>query len=537
MKTDPIDVCVVGSGPGGGISAYALATSGLKVALLEAGRRMRPGVDYNAHQGGLAHLESRLKRGLRNPLSSVWSDFGEKDHFTGVGDRPGHGLLRALGGRSLCWAAHSLRFGPLDFEQWPIRYDEVAPYYSKAERFMSVYGRNDGLLNMPDGEFMKPVALRCNEQMLARGVGQLRRQGREMAFVGIRKAIATEARPGGRAVCHYCGHCMKGCEIDSKYTSANTPIPKALRTGNLTLLTESMVTGIVYDKERNRITGVEYVGKDGRSSGLHCKALVLACSTVETARLLLLHGLANSSGQVGRNLMSHFGTWVIGTFESLRGRDFSNDDGTDYFHSLLTGLYWQKPNPNFAGTYQVQCGAGVNPRASRINYVPGYGTDLKRALKDVCVTHAGMNMQGMMLPSAGTFVDLDHSRRDRFGLPYPRVHLHYGENEVAMAKDMVQTCEEIIHAAGGKVWQKPDEISRRSLIIDLNHWAGTCKMSRESKSGVVNVDSQSHDIPNLFIGDASVFPAYPEKNPTLTNIALSWRMSDRLVAKARKGEL
>jgi choline dehydrogenase-like flavoprotein len=148
-----------------------------------------------------------------------------------------------------------------------------------------------------------------------------------------------------------------------------------------------------------------------------------------------------------------------------------------------------------------------------------------------------MNMQGMMLPSAGTFVDLDPEKRDRFGLPLPRVHLHYGENEVAMAKDMVEVSEEIIHAAGGKTYQKPAEISPRTLIIDSNHWVGTCRMSRAAKDGVVNLDGQSHDIPNLFIGDASVFTAYPEKNPTLTNIALSWRMSERLADKARKGEL
>jgi choline dehydrogenase-like flavoprotein len=531
------DVIVVGSGPGGGISAYVLASRGLKVALIEAGGKLRAGIDYNAHHTGWDHLEKRLRQGRRNPISSVWGDYAEKNHFTPVGDRPAHGLLRALGGRSLCWAGHTLRFGPQDFARWPIPYSEVAPFYSRAERFMQVHGRRDGLKNMPDGEFQKPVPMRCPENTLKSGVDRLRRGGREMAFVEMRKAIPTESRPGGRTVCHYCGHCMKGCEVDSKYTSANTPIPKALKTGNLTVITEAMMTRILHDRERNRITGIEYIAGNGQLTGLKCKSLVLSCSTVETARLLLVNQLANSSGLVGKNLMSHFGTWVIGTFESMRGRDISNDDGTDYFHSLLTGLYWEKPSKKFEGTYQVQCGAGVVPRSSRIGWVPGYGAELKRQLKDISITHAGMNMQGMMLPSAGTFVDLDPEKKDRFGLPLPRVHLRYGENEVNMAKDMVETCEEIIHAAGGKTYQKPAEISARTLIIDSNHWVGTCRMSRSAKEGVVNLDGQSHDIPNLFIGDASVFAAYPEKNPTLTNIALSWRMSERLADKARKGEL
>jgi len=530
------DVCVVGSGPGGGIAAWVLATNGLKVALLEAGPRLRAGVDYNAHQSTYENLEKRLKLGKRNPLPGVWSDNAEKDHFTPVGDRPNHGLLRALGGRSLCWAGHSLRFGPLDFQRWPISYEEVAPYYSKAERFMSVYGRRDGLWNLPDGEFMKPVPMRCPEAQLGAGVARLRASGREMAFIELRKAIPTEARPGGRPVCHYCGHCMRGCEVDSKYTSANTPIPKALRTGNLTLLTGAMMTRIVMDRARHRVSGVEYV-EGGRATGLRCRSLVLACSTVETARFLLLQDLANSSGLVGRNLMSHFGLYMTATFDRLKGRDSSNDDGTDYFHSLLTGLYWKTPSRKFEGSYQVQCGAGVNPRSNRAGWAPGYGADLKRRLKELAETHVLMNLQGMMLPSRETFVDLDRDRRDRFGLPLPRVHLRYGANEIAMAKDCVEVCEEIVHAAGGKVWQKPETPSPANLIIDGNHWAGTCRMSKSAKDGVVNTNSQSHDIPNLFIGDASVFPAYPEKNPTLTNIALSWRMSENLAALARKGEL
>jgi choline dehydrogenase-like flavoprotein len=132
------DVCVVGSGPGGGIAAYVLATAGLKVVLVEAGPQLRAGVDYNAHGSPYAHLEARLKAGRAAPVSSVFSDFGERGHFTPVGDNPNHGLLKAVGGRSLCWAGHCLRFGPADFKRWPISYDEVAPYYSRAEKFMAV---------------------------------------------------------------------------------------------------------------------------------------------------------------------------------------------------------------------------------------------------------------------------------------------------------------------------------------------------------------------------------------------------------------
>src|SRR5688572_24520385 len=168
MASRVFDVCVVGSGPGGGIVAYSLAKAGVKVALVEAGRRLRPGVDYNAHLPIHDNLDGRISQG-RSSLGRV-TDFQERNHFTGVGDRPAHGLLKALGGRSLCWAGHSLRFGPGDFRRWPISYEEVAPYYSRAERFMGVHGFKDGLWNLPDGEFLKGVPWRCGEQMLKRGV-------------------------------------------------------------------------------------------------------------------------------------------------------------------------------------------------------------------------------------------------------------------------------------------------------------------------------------------------------------------------------
>ena len=372
------DVCVVGSGPGGGIAAYALSKAGLKVALVESGKRLRAGVDFGAHVNPYTTLETRLSAGFRGPIPSVSGDYSDQNHFTPVGDSPRHGLLRALGGRSLCWAGHSLRFGPLDYRHWPISYDEVAPYYSRAERFMAVYGEKDGLSNMPDGEFQKSVPLRCGEQMLKRGVMALKAKGREMDFVAIRKAIPTQPHSSGRTVCHYCGHCMQGCEVDSKYTLANTAIPLALKTGNLTMFLQSMMTRIVMHPSEPRVTGIEYTTASGQATSIRCRVLVLACSAVETARHLLLNrtrefpnGLANSSGQVGKNLTSHFGVTVVGLFPQLHGRDASNDDGTDYFHGLLTGLYWNKPNSNFEGTYQVQCGSGVHPTRLAIRNVPG----------------------------------------------------------------------------------------------------------------------------------------------------------------------
>ena len=528
------DVCVVGSGPGGGIATYALTRAGLKVALVEAGPALRAGIDFGSHAWPY-EVNQRIRIAGRDDTPRLRF---ESNHFTPVGDTPRHGLLKALGGRSLCWAGHSLRFGPLDFRQWPISYEEVAPYYSRAERLMGVYGHKDGLSNLPDGEFLKGVPMRCPEAALKRGVERLKARGHKMEFIALRKAILTEPHQSKRSVCHYCGQCMLGCDVEAKYTSANTPIPLALKTGNLTLLTGAMMTRIVMSKDQGRVAAIEYATADGKATRVEAKAFVLACSAVETARHLLINGISNSSGQIGRNLTSHFGLYVYGFFPELAHRDFSNDDGTDYFHSLLTGLYWDKPHPNFEGTYQTQCASGL--RVGRPPFVvkdlPGFGSSLKRDIRARSAGYVAMNMQGTTLISARKYVDLDPDRNDQYGLSQPRIHLHYEDSDVAMARDCVARCEEIIRAGGGEVISKPAQVTPAELIIDSNHWVGTCRMGADPKTSVVNTSCQSHDIPNLFIGDASVFPAYPEKNPTLTNIALSWRMSQLMVEKFRSGD-
>ncbi len=232
---------------------------------------------------------------------------------------------------------------------------------------------------------------------------------------------------------------------------------------------------------------------------------------------------------MGRNLTSHFGVTVRGFFPQILGRDASNDDGTSYYHSLLTGLYWDEPSPKFEGTYQVQCGAGVTSHRRAIRTAPGYGSALKTKLREWNVGHAGMNMQGTTLISSNKFVDLDPDRRDAFGMPLPRVHLHYDDSDVAMAQDMVERCEEIIRAGDGEIIETPGNVSVDDLVIDLNHWVGTTRMGSDPKTSVVGTDGRAHDLPNLFVADASVFPQYPEKNPTLTNIALSWRTADGIV--------
>ena len=239
-------------------------------------------------------------------------------------------------------------------------------------------------------------------------------------------------------------------------------------------------------EDARHVAGIEYVKPDGATNAIRCRRWCSRAAPIETSRHLLINksadhpqGLANSSGQVGRNVTSHFGVTVTGIFPQLRGRDGSNDDGTDYYHALITGMYWDKPNPNFDGTYQIQCGSGIHPLGLSIRTAPGFGSKLKREIRELNNTHAGLGMQGTTQPSAQTFVDLDMDRRDKHGLPLPRVHLKYGSNDVAMASDMVATAEEVIRAAGGRVYSSPGEILPSKLNLDTNHWVGSARMGTD----------------------------------------------------------
>jgi choline dehydrogenase-like flavoprotein len=303
-----------------------------------------------------------------------------------------------------------------------------------------------------------------------------------------------------------------------------------------------MMTRILLNQDQTRIAGIEYTNSQGEVSRIDCKVLVLACNSIETPRQLLLNrtrefpdGLANRSRQVGRNLTSHFGLTVNGFFPELRNRRTHNDEGTGYYHSLLTGMYWDRPNPKFEGTYQVQCGAGFTPERWAVTNVPGYGKAFKKELREKNWGHAGMNMQGTLLASPRKFIDIDPVRKDRFGLGLVRVHLHYEANDIAMAQDAVNTCEEIIRAGGGEVLSSPGKVTAEKLTIDGNHWVGTASMGRDPKKSVVDTNCRSHDLPNLFLADGSVFPAYPEKNPVLTIVATAWRTAAFIAEEARRG--
>lgn len=543
------DVCVVGSGAGGGVTARALSESGAKVCILEIGEWKDPGKDFRGHiwPFELPH------RGLQQEHSSHL--FGNPAIYSSTSAGPElapYLILPAVGGKTLLWAAHSWRFGPRDFRlhashgvgvDWPISYEDLAPYYDQVETFMGVSGTRDGLEVIPDGNFLPPLNFRCGELQIGRALSHL---GSRFKMISARKAINTVPHRG-RAACHYCGHCMKGCEVDAKYTSANSEIPAALKTGNATLVTSAMAIEVLLDGSGNRVSGVVYRDlKSQQERRVRCKALALACGPIETTRLLLLsrsklfpQGLANSSGNVGRNLQSTVECTTLGYLKSLKGSKTVNDDGTDSFHGTIPNPYYHKPHPDFPNGYLINVGSGAQlPYSSgalellSMEKLPGFGKEHKQKLRNLVPALVTLGCQGQTLEADRNFVDLDPKLRDGFGFPAIRLHFGFGESEQAMIRDMRKITRALIEAAGGVIIN-PDAPG----TVDPTHYVGTCRMGTDADHSVLNPYCQSHDLRNLFIVDGSSFPSYPEKNPTESVIAISLRAATFLGDQLRKGNL
>jgi len=543
IERELFDVCIIGSGAAGGIAAKELTERGLRVVVLERGFWVSPArfrthvmpyqLPYRGFREG--HGTNDYTGFLYAPHPSTSDPAGEEIDYA---------LLPAVGGKTLLWDAFSWRFGERDFrgrtagDDWPIRYQDLAPFYDRAERFMGVSGSREGLAAAPDGQFLKPLNLRCGEQIVRKAC--LTKLGPAYRMFPVRKAINTEPH-GGRAVCHYCGYCMRGCDVDAKYTSANSAIPAALGTGRLTLVTGALVREITLRPDGDRAGDVIFLDVQSRQEHrIHARAMALACGSVEDARILLLsrssrfpQGLANSSGWVGKNLISEMGLGVFGYLQALVGAPVVNDDGTGT-HGAIANLYYGKNSPDFARGYGLYVGAQRPQIPGLLRALAGMGKEFKKRVREVYPALVYVGAAGEILSHAENFVDLDPDQRDEFGLPLPRFHFRFHANELAMAKDMLEKCVQVLEAAGG-VRLAAYEAPRPDF--DGENLVGLARMGDDPQASVVNRFNRAHDVKNLWILDGASFTSYAEKNPTLTVVAVAMRAAHYLAEAFRKGEV
>ncbi len=559
------DVCIIGSGAGGGTAAKVLTEGGLNVVMLEAGPRLNPRKDYKEHVWpyALPHRGADVGGRALHELNTeflapngFWEIEGEP-YTTAPGSNFRWFRSRIEGGRTNHYGRISLRMSPADMkarsrdglgDDWPISYEELAPYYDKAESFIGVFGSKENLADAPDGVFLPPPKPRCTETLVKKACDQL-----NITCIPCRMAILTKPL-NGRPPCHYCAQCGRGCISASNFSSSQVMIPPAQATGRFTMIPNAMAREIVVGKD-GKAQAVSYIDKTtSKEMRVHARAFVVAASACESARLLLNsrstlfpNGLGNSSGVVGRYLTDSVGSSVAGYFPQLAAVAPHNHDGVGGLHMYMP--WWKADRKNdFPRGYHIEFGGGRGmPSVGEFDGVcsehEGYGASLKQNIRSKYGTVIGFSGRGEMIPNPDTYCEIDPAVVDKWGIPVLRFHFAWSDYELKMAKDMQETFHSIIEAAGGTplhsrskpgLQQRPYGISEGGEII---HELGTVRMGDDPKTSVLNKNCQAHDVKNLFVADGAPFVTGPDKNPTLTITALSWKTSEYVLDQARKGEI
>jgi choline dehydrogenase-like flavoprotein len=554
---DIYDVIIVGSGAGGGMAAYNLTKAGAKCLMLEAGgwydaARDSKWLEWVYDAPHRAWQSDAQPLGGFEAVVGGWEVAGEP-----YSNAPGSDWMwfrsRMLGGRTNAWGRISLRNGPYDFKpysrdgkgfDWPISYEDLAPYYDKTEELIGVFGSAEGMENLPDGRFLPPPAPRCYELVVQKACKSL-----HIPCIPSRLAVLT--RPlNGRPACHYVAQCDRGCRLGSNFSSPATLLFPARETGNLEIRSQAMVREVLTGRD-GRATGVSYIDKkSGQEVQARGKVVVLAASSCETARLLLNsrspnhpNGLANSSGTVGKYLMDTVMSDVNGFFPSLLDLPPHNEDGVGGMHLYMPWWNYRKQRElPFSRGYHIEMdggrrgmpGLGVLNGSERL-LGEGYGLELKKKSRRLYGSFIQFHGRGEMIPNRESYCEIDDKAVDRWGIPTLKFHFQWSEEEIQMARHMQETFLEIIQAAGGQAVgssgpAKTGGISRGGQGI---HEVGCARMGSNPETSVLNPHCQAWDCKNLFVADGAPFVSLADKNPTLTIMALAWRTSEYITAQVR----
>jgi choline dehydrogenase-like flavoprotein len=577
------DAVVVGSGAAGGMAAHVLTSHGLKVLLLEAGkyqdtgkilhsmewpydhpRRGKMPPDYHA----LTNNEYTFRQSpyaAASPYTQVqsyvqgWSgtDYSKtlvvdekQNPYTGT--RYAWVRSRVVGGKTNIWGRLALRLSDYDFkakdrdgygENWPISYADIEPYYDKVDLYLGISGHKENLPYLPDSKFQRAIRLTSSEMHLRETL-----QGMGRVLTPYRAGVTTDGLKHNkyRSRCYGRGACNRhvgGCDIHAAFDSPTGLIRPAYDTGNLTMRPNSTVFEITVDKNTGKATGVAFLDSDTlQSYQAKGKAVIIAASTLESARLLLLsksslypNGIGNSSGHVGHNFCEHMmGPAVTGYMKDLVGKPRTNDDGKPGGFYIPRFRNLDGPKSDFLRGYGYEGGSGTGMTPGTAFSTPGFGDEYKRKVRDYAGAMIEIGAFGEVLPRYENAVDLDPNVRDAWGIPVLRFNYKFGENEAKMAKDMAVAGREMFEAAKFEVVSASNEMLPEGWSI---HELGTARMGNDPKTSVVNQFQQSHDVSNLLVVDGSTHVSASCQNPTWTIMALCWRSCDHLADQLKKGEV
>ena len=523
MAAQEYDVLIVGSGASGGMAAYTLTKLGVKCLMLEAG----PLVDFEKNRG-LKSVHELPYRGFGKPgrLSHVlqanefnanqWVDETQVP-YTHATDAPYNWVrVRMVGGKSSFWARMSFRLSDFEFkgkdldgfgENWPIAHADLAPFYERVEPIFRVSGRKEGLAQLPDGNFIEdksPDSEAANR-------------------------LATAGKPVGMTVTKI----RRALGNGQLASSLNLLLPDAMETGKLTIVTNAVAREVTTDKNTGLANGVNFVDRrSGREMHAKARVVIVGASCLESTRLLLNSGIANSSDVLGRYLHDQFyiTNSVVAIIPEARDGKATRGmvGGSGYiprFRNIKT------KEKNFIRGYALDFSTGGTPDA---RYFPGWGEELQKQIDSARGAGFSTTAMGEVLPRHENRVTLDKKVVDEWGIPVLHFETRYTDNEFNMAKDAVETMSEVCHNAGFEVLNRNDKMFPPGYSI---HELGTCRMGDNPKTSVLNKWNQSHDVKNLFVVDGSSFVTGGSQNPTMTILALSMRASEYIVDQSKKRNL
>ena len=550
------DVIVVGSGATGGWAAKRLSEAGLKVALLEAGRSVTPKeftehmpsfqLKYRNHSPEVMRTRPIQKQCYAcMEYNYEWFVNDLENPYSTPPDKPfTWQRLRVLGGRSLVWGRQSYRMSDVDFKaasrdgydvDWPISYADLAPYYDIVEGYVGISGAAEGDEMLPDGQFLPPMKMSCGELRLRESVKK--KFGRTLT-IG-RTAIVTKPH-NGRAACHYCGPCERGCRTFSYFSSPFTTVKDAIASGNCTLITDAIVSHVEMEPRSKKARGVTFIHRATKESKqVRGKAVVLCAQALESTRILLNSptseypkGLGNSSGLLGHYLMDHVvGGGASATFDDLREPPSANPPHRP--NGIYLVRFRNTPrtgkHPHFIRGYGYQGGAMPDFALD----APGLGADYKKAVKQGRY-EVSLGAFGESLANFDNFCEIDPNLKDAWGIPALRISMAHGKNEADLMHDAGVSAAEMLESAGAKNISLRTGVEMPGMAI---HEVGTARMGNDRKKSVLNPFCQSHDVPNLFVADGSCFVSSGCQNPTLTMMAIAVRACDHLIDGFRRKDV